>query len=124
MNERLRFSFTQNGRPINIDQLVPIELDRGGLVLNGETSAWPRGLRFGFEGVGAFKDRLDLLRKQTANGTHRFNVEREKDVLNFTTDKPDRIPIGTYEYRLRISDLDIKNSEGRVRFKSGEPTAD
>jgi hypothetical protein len=121
MNEKLVFRFLQNGQPLSIDQLVPVELDRGGVVLNGETSAWPRGLRFDFEGVGPFKAGLDLLRKQTANGDHRFNVERQNGALSFTTVNPNRIPTGSYDYKLRIADLDIQNGDGRLQLTEDGP---
>jgi hypothetical protein len=121
MNERLIFRLFQNGEPLPFDQLVPVELDRGGVVLNGETSAWPRGLRFDFEGVGAFKNRLNSLRSQTANGDHRFGVTVENGALSFTTVNPDRIPTGTYDYRLRIADLDIQNGDGRLKITEGGP---
>lgn len=124
MNEKLVFRFVQNGQPLPIDEIVPVDLDRGGLLLNGETSAWPRGLRFGFEGVGAFKDKLNLLRNQTANGKHDFSVEVEDGALSFTTLRPDHIPMGTYEYRLKIADLDIKEGEGRIKVNKTSPRVD
>src|SRR5262245_43319456 len=119
MNEKLVFHFILNGQPLPIEELASVEFDRGGVVLDGETSAWPRGLRFDFEGVGPFKDELDELRNQTANGDHRFSVRVENGALSFTTIKPDRIPTGTYDYRIRISDLDIRNGEGRVQLNEG-----
>lgn len=124
MNEKIVFRFVQNGQPLPIDELVPVDLDRGGITLNGETSAWPRGLRFSFEGVGAFKDRLNLLRNQTANGKHQFSVTVETGALSFTTLKPDHIPKGTYDYRLKIADLDIQNGEGRTKFNKDRPAVD
>ena len=36
MNEKLVFTFMQDGRPLPIDELVSVELDKGGVVLNGE----------------------------------------------------------------------------------------
>ena len=119
MNEKLIFSFRQNGQALAIDQLVPVDLDRGGVVLNGETSAWPRGLRFDFEGVGPFKQGLNLLRNQTANGDHRFSVGVDNGALSFTTLKPDHIPTGTYGYKLRVADLDIQNGEGSLQLNAG-----
>jgi len=119
MNEKLVFRFKQNGQLLPIEDLAPVEFDRGGIVLDGETSAWPRGLRFDFEGVGPFKDGLDKLRNQMANGDHRFSVRVENGALSLTTIKPDRIPTGTYDYRLRISDLDIRDGEGRVQLNEG-----
>ena len=121
MNEKLVFRFLQNGRPVPIDQLVPVELDRGGVVVNGETSAWPRGLRFDFEGVGPFKDKLNSLR---TNGEHQFSVSVEDGALSFTTIRPNRIPIGTYRYRLRIADLDFQNGDGSVSLNEGGPPVD
>jgi hypothetical protein len=121
MNEKLVFRFIQNGQPLPIEDLALVEFDRGGVVLDGEISAWPRGLRFDFEGVGASKDGLNDLLYKTANGNHRFNVMAENGVLSFTTVNPRRIPTGTYEYRLRISDLDIRNGEGRVQLNEGGP---
>ncbi len=119
MNEKLVFRFRQNGQPLAIDNLAPLELDRGGVALDGETSAWPRGLRFAFEGVDSFKEGLNRLRDQMANGNHRFSVSVENGALSFTTIKPDRIPTGTYNYRIRISDLDIQNGEGSVELNEG-----
>jgi hypothetical protein len=58
MNEKLIFRFIQNGQQLPIEDLALVEFDRGGVVLDGEISAWPRGLRFDFEGVGASKDGL------------------------------------------------------------------
>lgn len=114
MNERVVFRFLENGNQLPIDQLVSVDLDRGGVVMNGETSAWPRSVRFGLEGVAGFKDILNELRHQTANGTHRFSVAIENDALAFTTELPNRIPIGTYHYALRIADLDIRNGDDRL----------
>jgi hypothetical protein len=124
MNERLVFRFSQGNQPLSIDEVVSIELDRGGLVLNGETSAWPRALRFDFEGAGLFKERLDLLRRQTANGEHRFSLEAQNGALAITTVSPNRIPTGTYDFRLRIADLDLENGNDRVRIKEGETPID
>ncbi len=121
MNEKLVFHFSQNGEPLPIDDLAQVELDRGGVLLDGETSAWPRALRFDFDGVGAFKDGLNLLRNQVANGEHRFSVRVENGDLIITTLNPDRIPTGTYDYRLRISDLDIQNEEGRIQLIEDGP---
>lgn len=121
MNEKLVFRFIQNGQPMPIDELVPVELDMGGVVLNGETSAWPRGVRFGFEGVGPFKDQLKLLRNQTANGKHDFSVRVENGALSFTTLRPDHLPTASYDYRLRVADLDLQNGEGRIQLNEGGP---
>ena len=121
MNEKLVFHFKRNGRTLPIDDLAQLEFDRGGVALDGEASAWPRGLRFDFGGVGPFKDRLNDLRNQTTDGDHRFSVSVENGALIITTINPDRIPTGTYDYRLRIADLDIHNGEGRVRLNEGGP---
>jgi hypothetical protein len=124
MNETLVFHFTLGGQPLPIDELVSIDLDRGGVIVSGETSAWPRGLRFDFEGVGTFGDGLNLLRNQTANGDHRFTVTVVNGALSFTTVNPNRIPTGTYDYRLRIADLDLENGEGRVELRENDAPAD
>jgi hypothetical protein len=122
MNEKLVFRFFQNGNPLPIDDLAQVELDRGGVLLDGETSAWPRALRFDFEGAGPFKDNLNALRNQVADGSHRFSVMVEHGALIITTLNPNRIPTGTYDYRLRISDLDIQNDEGRIQLiEDGAP---
>ena len=117
MNEKLVFRFVQNGQPLPIDELVPVDLDKGGLMLNGETSAWPRALRFGFQGVGGSKNILNTLRNQVANGKHDFSVGVEDGALTFTTLRPDHIPIGVYEYRLKIADMDIEDSIGQIEVK-------
>jgi len=121
MKKILVFHFERNGEKLPIDDLSPLEFDRGGVALDGEASAWPRGLRFDFDGVGPFKDRLNDLRKQTTDGGHRFSVTVEKGALSFTTINPDHIPTGTYNYRLRIADLDILNGEGRVKLNKDAP---
>ncbi|HEX7315726.1 MAG TPA: hypothetical protein VF297_17540 [Pyrinomonadaceae bacterium] len=117
MNEKVVFRFLENGRPLPVEDLVNVEDDRGGVVLNGETSTWPRGVRFGFEGIGAFKAGLDSLRKQTPNGKHQFKVEVRNGTLSFATVNPKRIPTGSYSYKLRIADLEIENGEGRLQVK-------
>jgi len=45
MKEKLVFRFIRNDQLLPIDDLAPLEFDRGGVALDGEASAWPRGLR-------------------------------------------------------------------------------
>jgi hypothetical protein len=123
MNEKLIFRFAQNGVPLPVERLVPVQMDRGGIVFNGETSAWPRAVRFDFEGVGTFQQRLQSLRNQESDGDHRFAVSVEGGALSFQTIAPERIPTGTYEYALRVADLDLKDRTGRVRFSPSQAVA-
>lgn len=100
----------QGARRIRFDRLLGvIGIFSASSLKNGETSAWPRGLRFDFEGVGAFKDGLDRLRRQTASGEHRFGLGVVNGALSVTTVNPNRIPTGSYDYRLRIADLDLQD---------------
>lgn len=121
MNEKLVFQFSLNGTPLPIDQIVPVQQDRGGIILNGETSAWPRGLRFDFEGVGGFKAKLNKLRNDEAGGDHSFNLNVNNGALTITTLKPNRIPTGSYDYRLQIADLELDNGAGRVKITEDSP---
>jgi len=119
MNEQFLVQFLQDDESVPVTQLVPVELDRGGVVLNGETSAWPRGLRLGFDGVGGTEGVLNDLRIKTANGKHRFNLESDNGALTITTAMPNRIPTGTYDLTLRVADLDVHDSVSRISLNEG-----
>jgi len=119
MNEQFVVQFLQDDEPVPLTQLVAVELDRGGVVLNGETSAWPRGLRLGFDGVGGTQGVLRDLRLQTANGKHRFSLGNDTGALTITTAMPNRIPTGTYDLTLRVADLDVHDSVSRISLNEG-----
>lgn len=123
MNEKLTFRFVQNGEQLPVEQLVQVQMDRGGIIFNRETSAWPRAVRFDFEGVGAFQQRLQKLRNEESDGDHRFAVSVDGGALSFQTIAPERIPTGTYDYALRVADLNLKNRTGRVRFSPDQAVA-
>jgi hypothetical protein len=123
MNEKLVFRFMQNGVPLPVQQLISVAMDRGGIVLNDETSAWPMAVRFDLEGVGGSKKVLQDLRNQQSDGNHRFAVAVENGALSFQTIAPDRIPIGTYDYSLRVADLELESRTGRVSFSSTQAVA-
>lgn len=122
MNEKLVLSLTQAGQPLNIDQLEHVQFDVGGVVLNGERSAWPRGLRFAFDGVGATKNTLRTLRLQQGlpADQHTFNVALQNGALVFTTLKPHTLPQGVYAFSLRISDLVFTAPRVQLEWRNGE----
>lgn len=122
MNEKLILRLTQAGQPLNIDRLELIQFDGGGIVLNGENSAWPRGLRFAFEGVGPTKNILNKLRLQSglAADQHTFNVAIADGALVFTTVKPHTLPQGVYAFSLRIADLVFEKERVQFEWRTGE----
>jgi hypothetical protein len=121
MNEQLIVNLVRNGRPLELSGLVAEQLGRGGLIFNDESSAWPCGLRLDFQGVGAFGENLNVLRNQTAGGSHRFRLEIQDDRLVITTLRPERIPTGTYDVGLRVAHLEFEDFERRVEFREGGP---
>jgi hypothetical protein len=119
MNEQFVVRLLENDQQVPFTDIVMVELDGGGVVLNGETSAWPRGLRFDFEGVGAFKEALNLLRRQTADGDHRFGFRLSNGDLVITTIAPNRIPTGSYDLDLRVADIDLNGPVEPIQVEEG-----
>lgn len=122
MNERILVAFERDGLPAHvtsarIDSANPL---RTGVVLDGETSAWPRGLamnlrpddaatRVAFERV---QRRLDWF------SPRRFHLRptKREDLLQLQGVDPHALPPGRYRFELRVGGLRLSPASERIRI--------
>jgi hypothetical protein len=96
-----------------------------GVVLDGETSASPRGLGIHIRPVSA-GTKVQFSRVQERHGwveprTFRLNVARESGNLVFSGIDADSLPEGTYEFKLRVGGMKVEPNFPKVKVpKNGE----
>jgi hypothetical protein len=106
MNERIRLRLMQQGAPIGISFLSD-----EGILLNGESDAWPRGFTLRFSAA----DDVTRNRMNRVGIIEGWEADRFKLLLStnggellITGVKHDTFPAGRYRFDLRIADLKIK----------------
>jgi len=103
MNESIRIQLQVDGSATSIDSF-----SKNGVVLNGETSASPRGLGISLRpGNAATEFRLRRVRtiQNWPPGAFTFNVSLENGSLVCRGVDPLSLPFGNYDLTLRISDM-------------------
>lgn len=128
MNETVRIRLQVDGAAARIEQF-----SKAGVVMNGETSASPRGLAISLQpgnSITEFRLRRVRMIQDWPPGSFKFNVSMEDGAIVCRGVDPLSLPIGRYKLRMLISDLDAKDqpldvdvpdsaaSEVTARFKT------
>jgi hypothetical protein len=126
MEEAILVEFERNGGlvPVTSFRSTRAETYETGIVLDGETSCWPRGFALHLKpdavtkvAVERVQQRLDWLNPR------RFEIEAARDGTRLRLEGVDKdaLPAGGYEVRMQISGLQLEPSSQDVRIREGAP---
>lgn len=129
MDERILIEFKRGGQRVPVTSFRAPRPGRhdGGLVLEGETSAWPRGIVLNLTSrndVTAHRMHQVRVRHHWLN-PKRYELEVAREGRRLRLEGVDReaLPPGRYEVALRVGGLELAQVRHRVRLaEKGKPT--
>ena len=123
MNEEILISFKRNGQSVRVTGLVP-DCQHGGIILESETSALPRGFRIALSPVsGATAEMVKRVAQRHGwprGGTMQLKVSKSDGDLRIAGIAGDALPAGMYEIGLRVSGMRLQGaSRRRISIRTG-----